>query len=142
MPTDPTTPAAAKAVPAVKAAKPSAPTPPYVMVRSVNPHREGGFSRAGLRFTREWRTLKVGAEDNLKEDTIGPATLKRLETEGFLAVKPATEGDVENYKAIAAASRTDKDAVIDDLLKSKADLEARLMRLEQAAKQPASDATK
>lgn len=110
----------------------------FVMIRSTNPHREGAYTRAGFRFGRSWRGLQVAAGakelDDPSKDIVSAQTLEeRLEKDEFLAVKPATSGDIEAFKAEQAAANTDKDAELAELRKKNADLEARMMRLEAAA---------
>lgn len=107
--------------------------PQFVLVMSVNPHREGGFNRAGLRFSRAWRELELGDADDLEKGVIGPSTLTRLKAEPFLAIRPATADEVAQLAADRAAAPADKDAELSALRAKNADLEARLLRLELAA---------
>lgn len=137
--------------------------PAFVLVKSTNPYRDGQYGRSNLRFTRDWRPLEVDELDDRDVPGIGGApgtnngplrterggnnlistyTLAVLEADTFLAVKPATQAQVEKYQADAAANGGDKDATIEALQAKNADLEARLMRLEQAApakKAPSKD---
>jgi hypothetical protein len=118
------------------------PTAKYVMVRSCSPR--GSFRRAGLVFTSEWRVLEVSTRAQLDKGIIDEATLKALEAEKqMLAVKPATEAEVEAFQKLQAESTgKDKDALIAELVQKNAELEARLMKLELAAGGKNGDANK
>jgi hypothetical protein len=107
--------------------------PDFVLVKSTNPHREGQYGRAGLRFTREYRLLKLADAFNAELGEITAKELAILEKDSFLAVKPASAADVERLQAEIATTGGDKEATIDFLRKQNADLEARLMKLELAA---------
>lgn len=107
--------------------------PKFVMVRSCSPRDQ--FRRGGLIFTKDWRVLEVSTTANLEKGIIDEAILKVLEAEKqMLAVKPATEADVEAFLKLQADSAgKDKDTIISELVQKNADLEARLMRLELGA---------
>jgi hypothetical protein len=121
--------------------------PKFVLVMSVNPHRDGGFSRAGLRFDRSWRALELGENKDrdsegaitpegrtrLDNGVIGPDTYAMLKAEPFLALRPATAEEVEQLAEDRAKSPADKDSELAVLRAKNADLEARLMKLELAA---------
>lgn len=111
--------------------------PKFVLVKSVSPHNEGRFGRAGLRFTRDWRPLQVADIADVEKGVITPEILARLEAEQQLAVKPATEVEVEKLAKELADPKDDK-ARIAELEAANAQLEARLMKLELAGK-PADD---
>lgn len=106
--------------------------PDFVLAKSTNPHTDGRYGRAGLRFTREWRLLKVGDTFNADTGEITGERLAILENDSFLAVKPATAAEVERLQADIASHGGDKDAMIDAQRKQIGDLEARLMKLELA----------
>lgn len=107
------------------------PAPKFVLVKTTSPRKM--FGRAGLRFTNEWRPLRVEETADLEAGVIDAAVLKRLEDEKeMLAVKPATESEVEEFMAKQAAPR-DPEAELAELKARNADLESRLMRLELAA---------
>jgi hypothetical protein len=114
--------------------------PAFVLVKSTNPYNDGRFGVAAgkpgeaLRFTRQYRCLEVGATDDLEANVISKETYALLEAESFLAVKPATQSDIDAFNASQAATDDDKDAEITRLKTAQAELEGRLMRLEQAAK--------
>lgn len=107
----------------------------FILVMSVNPHRDGGFSRAGLRFSREWRALELSGKNDLDRPipVIDTATFDRIKAETFLAWKPATEAELTALERARAEAPGDKDAQIASLAQKNADLEARLMKLELAA---------
>jgi hypothetical protein len=109
--------------------------PQFLLAMSVNPHRNGGFSRAGLRFSRAWRALQLGDADDLAKDppVIGPETAARIKAEKFLAVRAASPDEVASILADQAKAPADKDAELADLRAKNADLEARLLRLELVA---------
>lgn len=66
-------------------------------------------------------------------DTISPETLAAFEKDPHLAVKPATQQEIDDLVASAADNESDKDATIADLKAKNRDMEARLMKLELAA---------
>lgn len=139
------------------------PAPKFIMVRSTNPHRDGQYSRQGLRFTRAWRALEV---DNVDDRDV-PAVFKTLPNGHEKIVEPevintpvrAARGEEgkcsfytlavlekDEYLAVKPATESDiarlqdeqanggdKDATIEAQQQRIADLEARLMRLEAAA---------
>lgn len=90
------------------------PTVPAVVVTPGDP----GTNNMPLRAKR--------GEDNL----ISVWTLKILDADTFLAVKPATASDIAKLEAELAETGGDKDATIDALRSQNADYEARLMRIE------------
>jgi hypothetical protein len=104
----------------------------FVLVRSVSPFNSGGFSRAKLRFERDWRALEVTDADDLGNEVISPATLAALNAEPFLVVKPASEQEVADLAATRPVV-VDKDQQLAELAAKNADLEARLMKLELGA---------
>ena len=107
--------------------------PTFVMVCTRSPR--GRFRRAGLDFTAEWRPLEVRATADVAKDVIDAKILKRLEAESMLAVKPASEAEIDAYqKDLADRAGKDPQAVIDAQQQKIADLEARLLRLELAKK--------
>lgn len=110
----------------------------FILVCSVSPYNNGNFSRAGLRFSRQWRPLEVVGDDdeNLAEGKISAATRKRLEEETFLATKPASAAEVERLTADQATGSSDPQATIASQAAQIADLEARLMRLEAGDAKP------
>jgi len=114
-------------------------TPRFVLVKSVSPHNQGNFGRAGLRFTREWRPLEVAAVHALEKGVIDEAILARLvaETE-MLAVKPATPEEVARFAETSAAGPQDKGAELAAERTKNAELEARLMRIEVGIQQAAT----
>jgi len=65
-------------------------------------------------------------------DTISPKTLAAFEKDPHLAVKPATQTEVDDFLASAAENETDKDATIADLKAKNREMESRLMKLELA----------
>lgn len=103
----------------------------FVMVCTRSP--KGRFRRAGVDFTAEWRVLEVKETADLSNGVIDAEILARLEAESMVAVKPATEAQVEAYlKDQAELAGKDDKQVIAALAAKNADLEARLMRLELA----------
>ena len=112
----------------------------FVLVKSVSPHNNGGFRRAGLRFTRDWRPLEVAANPDVDKGVIDGKILAILQAETFLAVKPATAEEVARLADARLDASRDKDGELADLRGKNAELEARLMRLEVGGKQPGSDA--
>lgn len=108
-------------------------TPRFVLVKSTSPYNRGDFGRAGLRFTRDWRPLEVGTVANLEKGVIDAEVLKRLESESFLAVKPATAEEVAKFSEAMVEASKDPSAALADLAARNAELEARLMRLELGA---------
>lgn len=103
--------------------------PQFVLVKSASPRES--FRRAGLTFTRDWRPLQLAETVDLERGVIDEATLKRLEDEPMLAVKPASADDVEDFlRDRAANTGKDKESQIAELRSYSTDLEARLMRLE------------
>jgi hypothetical protein len=123
--------------------------PKFVLVKSTSPRQPDGlFRRAELAFTREWRALEVLDPDAVDPETKTPlaesiaraiplisvARLARLEAETMLAVRPATDKELEQAQLDAAeAASKDPATRIADLQAKNADLEARLMRLELGA---------
>jgi len=112
----------------------------FVLVKSVSPHNNGAFRRAGLRFTRDWRPLEVAALPDVDKGVIDSKILDVLQAETFLAVKPATAEDVARLADARLDASRDKDGELADLRTKNAELEARLMRLEVGGKQPGADA--
>lgn len=104
--------------------------PAFVLAKSTNPHNDGRYGRAGLRFTREWRVLKLGDAFDAETSTITPEQHALLDKDTLIVLKPASEDDAKAYEAELAAHGTNKDAVIETLRTKNADLEARLMKLE------------
>jgi len=123
----------------------------HVLVCTRSPR--GRFRRAHLEFTSDWRSLELGAENDIDpkpnaanvsfeyaitdaakarhaENVIGPDTLKRLQGEAMLAVKPADAAEIEAHRKAQAEHPGDKDAQLRAALAKNADLEARLMKLE------------
>ena len=111
----------------------------FVLVKSVSPHNGGNFRRAGLRFTRDWRPLEVAAKPDLDKGVIDEKILQILQTETFLAVKPATAEEVARLADARLDASRDKDSELAELRTKNAELEARLMRLEVGGKQPGAD---
>lgn len=120
--------------------------PRFILVMSLSPRGDdGGFTRAGLRFTRKWRLLAVGGTCSRDKDghvqggVIDTAVYYTLLGEAnrddrpMLALKPATDEEAALYAKELAEGPKDKDAEIADLKTKNADLEARMMRLELAA---------
>jgi hypothetical protein len=110
----------------------------FVLVKSVSPHNGGNFRRAGLRFTRDWRPLEVAAKSDLDKGVIDEKILQVLQTETFLAVKPATAEEVAHLADARLDASRDKDSELAELRTKNAELEARLMRLEVGGK-PGAD---
>lgn len=119
----------------------------FILVMSVSPHHNGGFGRAGYRFSRTWRPLEIVAEGDIKVDEHGradsaaeeqslitPTLVERLKAESFLAVKDASASEVDRLLAdrAAGAGMSDADRIA-KLESDKADLESRLMKLELGA---------
>jgi hypothetical protein len=108
--------------------------PPFVFVKTTSPR--GQFGRAGLRFTRDWRPLKIDAKADLEAGVIDAEIYARLEAEKeMLAVRPATADEIRELTAtpeLTATAPKDKDEVIAALQKKNAELEGRLMKLELA----------
>lgn len=109
--------------------------PSFVLVMAVTPH--GFWRHRGLHFTREWSVVQLGDKlDVLAQPMplIDAATYAELlASKETLGVKPATPDELAEFHKRAAENRgKDKDAVIADLQKNNADLEARLMKLELA----------
>jgi hypothetical protein len=116
--------------------------PKYVFVKTTSPR--GMFGRAGLRFTRDWRPLKVDAEQDLDAGVINAATLARLEAETeMLAVRPATTDEIAELTASPSLTGSgggkDKDEIIAEQGMKIADLEARLLKLELGGKPAKAD---
>jgi hypothetical protein len=111
----------------------------FVLVKSVSPHNNGNFRRAGLRFTRDWRPLEVAAQPDLEKGVIDDKVLQVLQAETFLAVKPATAEEVARLADARLDASRDKDSELAGLRTKNAELEARLMRLEVGGKQPGAD---
>jgi hypothetical protein len=117
---------------------PAAQTPKVVLVKSTSPR--GGFRRAGLQFTAEWRPLQVSTKADLEKGIIDTSILAVLEKETMLAVKPASPDDVERYlEALQETAGKDPAEEIAALKKKNAELEARLMKLELGGKADAGD---
>jgi hypothetical protein len=110
----------------------------FVLVKSVSPHNNGNFRRAGLRFTRDWRPLEVAAKPDLEKGVIDDKVLQVLQAETFLAVKPATAEEVARLADARLDASRDKDSELAGLRTKNAELEARLMRLEVGGK-PGAD---
>ena len=107
--------------------------PQFVLVKTTSPR--GIFGRAGLRFTREWRPLRVAEVADLEAHVIDAAILARLEAEReMLAVKPATEAELAEFAQAQAAGPRDPATELAEIKARNADLEGRLMRLEFANK--------
>jgi hypothetical protein len=114
--------------------------PRFVLVKSVSPHNNGNFRRAGLRFSRDWRPLEVAAKPDLEKGIIDDEVLKVLQAEAFLAVKPATAEEIARLADVRLDASRDKDSELTELRTKNAELEARLMRLEVGGKQPGAEA--
>jgi hypothetical protein len=113
--------------------------PQFVLVKTTSPR--GIFGRAGLRFTREWRPLRVADVADLEAHVIDAAILARLEAEReMLAVKPATEAELAELAQAQAAGPRDPATELAEIKARNADLEGRLMRLELAKDKPAHGA--
>ena len=106
--------------------------PAFVLAKSTNPHNDGRYGRAGLRFTREWRVLKLAEESNPETGAITAEQYAILDKDPLIVLKPASEDDAKAYEAELATHGTNKDALIDSLRVKNAELEARLMKLELA----------
>jgi len=110
----------------------AAATPQFVLVKTASPR--GIFGRAGLRFTREWRPLRIADKADLEAGVIDADVLARLEAETeMLAVKPASEAEVAQFMSAQAAGSIDPVTELAEMKVRNADLEGRLMRLEFSA---------
>jgi hypothetical protein len=110
-------------------------TPKFVLVKSTSPRQpDGSFRRAELQFNRDWRVLEISETEDLASGKINAARLARLEAETMLAIKPATEKDIERYERdLADSAGRDPHQLIAELRGKNADLEARLLKLELGA---------
>ncbi len=112
--------------------------PQFVLVKTTSPRKI--FGRAGLRFTQEWRPLRVADVPDLNASVIDAGILARLEAETeMLAVKPATEAELTEFVQAQASGPRDPAAELAELRGRNADLEGRLMRLEFASDRPAPE---
>lgn len=128
---------------------------PFLLVMAVTPH---GFYRVhGIHFDREWRAVQIGEKlDPLSAipvaDKAAAAEIDRKSkpermwgsrepvSPPALAVKVATEEEIVAFRKHASETAgKDVNAQLDDERGKRAELEARLMKLELGAKPAAAD---